>query len=162
MTYVHQTQLDDAAKPYRRVYLCEATGIYAKVHANRRSVGFGKAKWEFTGSLSDETGKALRDDAGAVLIHIEPAGLSVFTDRGIKQADARDLLAELIAAETEEEVELIKRRARLLFESPPTQQQLQQAIADDFEAACRFMVAKVERAELIRREALNFGGVKAA
>jgi hypothetical protein len=160
MAYIHITALDDPAKPYKRVYLCEDTGIRVKVHAARRDVGFGKIKWDITGSLCGEDGSALTDSEGKPLIHVEPHGLSVLTDRGIRHADARDLLADLLKAESGDDVALIKRRARVLFETPPTDEQLEQSIAEDFERECLFMVAKVERATRNMQRAQNLGGVK--
>lgn len=160
MSYQHITALDDPAKPYKRVWLCEATGFYVKTHAVRRNVGFGRVKWDMTGSLCGADGKAIRDDAGAPLIHLEGHGLSVQTDQGLRYVDARDLVLELLRDDDPATVERIKSQAIALTQAAPTVEEVEQMIAEDFERELRFVVAKVERAALNMRAAEGLGGVK--
>lgn len=160
MAYTHLKALDDPAKPYKRIYKCEATGVFVKIHADRKDVGFGKVKWSITGSQCDNTGKALTGAGGRPLVHIEPHGLSVLTDRGLRHADARDLLRDLINAADAEAIAVVRRRAKALFDAEPTDEQLAQSIREDFERECLFMVAKVERAVRNIQRAQNLGGVK--
>lgn len=158
--YVHVRDLDEAAKPYKRVWRCPATGIFVKTHAVRREVGYGRLKWDITGSLCDETGRALTDADGQPLIHVEAHGLSVQTDAGLKHADARRLLEELLADDGPETAARVKRQARALMQAPPSIEETRQRLGEDFERELRFVVAKVERAELNRRAGLDLGGVK--
>jgi hypothetical protein len=160
LSYVHLTQLDNPEKPWKRVYRCTSTGIHVKVHAERRNVGFGKVKWVITGSHCNEAGTAFTGSDGAPLIHIEPHGLSLYTDRGIRHADARDLLADFLNAQDEAALDALRRRARALFDASPSDAELTQSITEDFERECLFMVAKVERAVMNLARASNLGGVK--
>lgn len=160
MSYTHITQLDDPEKPWKRVWLCEATGVYVKTHANRRDVGFGRIKWDMTGSLCDANGKALTDAQGAALVHVEGHGLSVQTDQAIRMIDARALLNDLLNAETSEAMAAVKERARALRQKPLAAAELEAIIAEDFERELRFVVARVERAALLERGAARHGGCK--
>ncbi len=160
MSYTHLTALDDPTKPYKRVYKCDLTGVHVKIHADRKDTNFGKVKWAITGSQCDASGKAITDSEGRPRIHIEPHGLSVLTDRGIRHADARDLLRDLVNAADADAIAIVRRRAKALFEEPPTDRQLAQSIAEDFDRECLFMVAKVERAVLNLQRTANLGGVK--
>lgn len=59
MQYQHQAELDDPAKPYRRVYACPATGKFVKIYTRRETPGFGMVVFRITGSECDETGSAI-------------------------------------------------------------------------------------------------------
>lgn len=66
MQYEHLTALDDAEKPYRRVWRC-SSGVCVKTHAVTRDVGFGRLHWTITGAHCDEAGKAMpRGDGHAI------------------------------------------------------------------------------------------------
>lgn len=158
--YVRVTALDDPAKPYKRVYLCEATGVRVKIHAVRRDVGFGRAKLDITGSMCGADGVALKDAAGEALIHVEAHGISIQTDAGIRKPDAVALLRQLVDDGSAECVANVRQRARALFEQTPTDAEIEARILEDFERECLFMVAKVERAARVRATASTLGGVK--
>lgn len=160
--YVHVTALDERAKPYKRVWRCTAHNppLYVKTHADRRDAGFGKLKWSMTGSLCDADGKVLRDENDKPLIHVDGHGLTVQTDAGIRRPDAEALLRELINDDGPETAQRVRRRARLIFAEPPTSDQIEARIGEDFEAELRFVVAKVERAALIARFGQAHGGKK--
>lgn len=158
--YVHVTALDDPAKPYKRVYLCEATNTYVKIHAVRRDVGFGRAKFDITGSLCGSDGVALKDAAGEALIHVEAHGMSIQTDAGIRRPDAVALLRQLVDDGSAETIAYVRQRARALFEETPSQAEIETRILEDFARESLFMVAKVERASRVRETASTLGGVK--
>lgn len=81
-SYTRVAELDDQAKPHRRVYRCPATGLYVKLHAKRvAGQKFGRLSWSIQGALCDATGKALTDAAGAPLIHMREHRFSVSSDR---------------------------------------------------------------------------------
>lgn len=69
MTYTRVTKLDDPTKPHRSVW-ASATGVYVKLHVNKRDLGLGHVSFEIVPSACDENGKALRraDDSVAFLL----------------------------------------------------------------------------------------------
>lgn len=78
-----------------RIYACEATEIFVKTHT--REYGgdrFGRVAYRITGSLCDAKGQALRDDAGAPLIHTRPHHFARATGEEIA---AENLVAKLTA-----------------------------------------------------------------
>lgn len=69
MTYTHVLELDDPAKPHRRVWRCPS-GVFVKTHAIPKDTGFGRLHWTVTGSQCDETGKALARGEGHAIHHL--------------------------------------------------------------------------------------------
>lgn len=59
----HLRELDDPAKPHRRVWRC-ASGVHVKTHAVAKDVGFGRVHLTFTGSHCDEAGRTLAHGDG--------------------------------------------------------------------------------------------------
>lgn len=117
--YVHLTELDDPAKPHRRVWRCEATGVYVKTHAIKMAEKFGRVGWKITGSLCDENGKALKDENEQPLVHARPHQFIAMPSND-PNATAEQQAAQL---------------------------------ATDFDAALKYVVARVERAALVRAAA---------
>lgn len=79
--YERVAELDDQAKPHRRVYRAPATGVYVKLHAKRLAGKFGRLSWSITGALCNSAGAAIRDANGEPLIHTREHRFAVASDR---------------------------------------------------------------------------------
>lgn len=79
-SYQRVSELDDKAKPWRRIYRCPATGLFVKLHVKRIDTKFGRISWAITGALCDERGTALRDENGDPLVHTRGHRFSVASD----------------------------------------------------------------------------------
>lgn len=112
--YERLHDLDDPERPWRRIYRCNATGVFVKAYVKRVDAPLGQLRWDITASACDENGGGAGD---AVLGGRDEPQRHVFQD---------------LAERAPDEIE---------------------PLADRLERDVLFMVARVERAVLVQREA---------